>query len=146
VEAKQKKIAALKVLLWLGAVYHIPFPLVAMFNKTYVPIMANQFYGFNITITPQIAWLLNPLAAYMLAFGLFLAVAATDPIKYIKMIYAVLFLLLIRIIQRALFISSGSGEYISGDSYKIILDFCTCVLYWIAIFVMAKKVTCEKCA
>lgn len=144
-EADQKKVKVLKVLLWLGAAYHIPFPLVAMFCKNCVPAMAHQSYGFNITMTPQVAWLLNPLATYMLAFGLFLAVAATDPVKYKKLICAALLVLLIRIIQRALFLSTGSGEYISGNSAKIIFDLCICVLYWLALLVMTKKTTCEKC-
>lgn len=141
----QKKVEILKILLWLGAAYHIPFPLVAMFCKDCVPPMADHFYGFNIVITPQIAWLLNPLATYMLAFGLMLGLAATDPIKHKKLIHLALIILLIRILQRVLFIGTASGEYISGEPVKVVFDFAVCTLYWICLVFMTKKATCDKC-
>jgi hypothetical protein len=144
-EPDQKKVKILKVLLWMGAAYHIPFPLVAMFCKGCIPAMASQFYGFNITMTPQIAWLLNPLATYMLGFGMLLAVTATDPVKYKNFIGIALLVLLVRIIQRALFMTTASGEYISGDSAKILFDFVGCVAYWLALLVMTKMTTCPLC-
>ena len=72
----------LKGLLWFGAAYHVLLGLLGIFAKNSVVTFAKMFYNFNLTLDPQTYWILNPLAAYMLVFGLFMAVAATDPAKY----------------------------------------------------------------
>lgn len=140
---ENNKVKWLKILLWFGAFYHVVFALIGILGKQYAVTLAKVFYGFNLTMTPEVAWILNPLAAYMLAFGLFLGVAATDPLKYKGVINAALIFIVIRVIQRVFFLVTASGEFVAADPTKNVVDICSVVLYGLALFLVLKKVTCK---
>jgi len=137
----ENKVKWLKILLWFGALYHVLFALVGILGKEHIVTLAKVFYGFNLTMTPQVAWILNPLAAYMLAFGLFLGVAATDPLKYKNVIYAALIFIVVRVIQRVFFLVSASNSFIAGDTTKNIVDISSVVLYALVLFIVLKNAT-----
>lgn len=104
---------ALQLILYLVAAYHILLGLVGIFFKGYAVEAAKLFFSFNLTLTPEIYWILNPFAAYVLFFGIFMVVAATDPLKYRNIIYVGVGLFALRIIQRLFFAFTASADLIS---------------------------------
>ena len=130
----------LKGLLWWGAAFHIILGLIGLFAKGTVVLIAKSFYNFNLNLDPQTYWLLNPLASYMLVFGLFLAVSATDPQKYKNVIYVALFLILIRTVERIIFMVVSPESLVNSiDPVRMALDVGLTALYGILLFVFVRK-------
>ncbi len=130
----------LKGLLWWGAAFHIILGLIGLFAKEAVITIAKSFYNFNLVLDPQTYWLLNPLASYMLVFGLFLAVAATDPQKYKSIIYVALFLILVRTIERLIFMIISPQDLVSTlDPMNMVLDIVLTAIYGLLLFIAARK-------
>lgn len=98
----------LRTILYIVAAYHILLGLIGIFFKDYAVWAAKNFFSFNLTMDPQVYWVLNPFAAYVLIFGIFMALAATDPVKYKNIIYAGILLFAVRIIQRLIFAFSAT--------------------------------------
>lgn len=113
-------IKALKVLLWIVAVYHIALGLLGIFLKSQAVYLAKTFFNFNFELTQQAYWMINPFAAYILIFGVFMAVAAKDPIKFKNIIYAGVALIAIRIIQRVFFLLTATEGLVISPSRNII--------------------------
>ena len=130
----------LKGLLWLGFVYHVIISFLGMFAKDTVVTLAKVFYGFNLEITPQVLWILNPFGAYVLAFGAFMALLATDPVKYKKVIYVIPAFIAFRVIQRLYFIFVAPSGFMVGDPTKNLIDIALVVIYGGLVFWLAKKV------
>ena len=72
---------ALKVLLWWLVVFHGGLGLLGIFAKGSAETLAEQFFNFELELSPQTYWILNPFAAYLLAFSGFTAIAASNPRK-----------------------------------------------------------------
>jgi hypothetical protein len=111
--AEQK---ALKVILWIVAVYHIILGLFGIFAKDMAAYLANVAFNFNLTLNNEMLWVLNPFAAYLLVFGVFLAIAATNPQKYKNIIYAGVGLFALRIVQRIIFVATAPEGLIANTS------------------------------
>jgi hypothetical protein len=132
---------ALKILLWIVAVYHIGLGLLGIFAKDFAVTLAKNFFNFNLTLTDQIYWIINPLAAYILVFGIFMALAAKDPSKYKNVIFVGVALFAVRVIQRLVFfVTAPEGLVNNIDPTKNIIMLVVVAAIGIAMFVMAKKV------
>lgn len=127
----------LQSILYLVAAYHILLGLIGIFFKTYAIEAAKLFFSFNLTLTPQVYWILNPFATYVLFFGIFMAIAASDPLKYKNVIYAGIGLFALRIIQRVIFIFTASSEMVSVVSpIQNIIHIIVVAILGIAIITM----------
>lgn len=132
---------ALKVLLWIVAVYHIILGLLGIFAKEFSVNLAKSFFNFNLTLTDQMYWTINPLAAYILVFGLFMALAARDPVKFKNVIYVGVVLFAIRVLQRIFFFFTAPEGLINNiDPVRNIIMLLVVAIIGIAMFVMAKKI------
>jgi|SRR3989344_7643203 len=132
---------SLKILLWCVAIYHILIGLLGIFAKDTAVFIARSFFNFNLTLTPEMNWIINPLAAYILFFGVFMAVAAMDPVKYRNIIYAGVGLFALRVVQRIIFIIVAPEGLINQvDPVRNIIAIGIVAIIGIAMFVMAKKV------
>ena len=130
----------IKGLLWFGAVYHMLLGLLGIFAKDVVVTLAKNFYNFNLTLDAQTSWILNPLAAYMFVFGVLMAVAASDPSKYKKIIYAAVGLLFLRVVQRIIFeVVAPTGLIQTIDPVKNSIDLILIGIYSIVVLVLTKK-------
>ncbi|MDO8509291.1 MAG: hypothetical protein Q7S27_06450 [Nanoarchaeota archaeon] len=130
----------LSYLLWFGAVYHILLGLVGIFAKGLVASLAKNFYNFNLTLDPQTYWIINPLAAYMLIFGVFMAVTATSTTKYKSFVNVILALLVLRVIQRVFFITTSPADLINNvNPIKEWMDIGLVTAYAIIVFVLSRK-------
>ena len=131
----------LKVLLWYVALYHILLGLLGIFAKGSAISLANWFFNFNLTVTPEIHWILNPFAAYVLIFGVFMAVAATNPVKYKNIILVGVALIAIRFIQRLVFFYEAPVELINSvDPTRNILAMAIIAAIGLAMYLLVKKV------
>ena len=136
----ENSIKWLKGLLWYVAVYHILLGLLAIFAKSSAVSLANWFFNFNLTITPEVYWILNPFAAYLLIFGVFMAVAATDPVKYRNIILVGVVLIVIRALQRIVFVfESPEGLMSNVNPMRNILAIAIIVVIGLAMYLLSRK-------
>jgi hypothetical protein len=93
-----------RIVLVLIGVYHVGFAVLALFSENMVRWLGKAAFGITLDGNPQTLYLAKVLGLYGLAFGGFALVAASDPIKYHKLIWVMLGLYVLRIIDRALFL------------------------------------------
>ncbi len=128
---------ALKGLLLIVAIYHIALGLLGIFAKNLAVALARNFFNFNLALTDQIYWIINPFATYVLIFGFFMAVAASDPIKYKKVVYVGVALCTVRVAQRlAFFFIAPEGLVNNIDPIRNIIAIIVVSSIGIALFVM----------
>lgn len=131
----------LKGLLWYVAAYHILLGLLGIFAKDFAVSLANWFFNFNLTITPEVYWILNPFSAYVLIFGVFIALAATDPVKYKNIIIVGVVLIAVRVVQRLVFFfQAPEGLIRSVDPTQNILAIVIIMVIGLAMYLLARKV------
>ncbi len=97
----------LKLLLWDMALYHIFLGLIGLVYGNQLEYIAHSIFNLSLVITPQILALIRPLAAYLVVFGIMMAIAAYDPKRFRPIIYAGLVVLLFRLIQYLSIIFQG---------------------------------------
>ena len=137
----QNSYQALKVILWIVAAYHIVLGLLGIFAKGLSVVLAKIFFNFNLTLTPQMEWVINPFAAYLLIFGVFMALAAQDPVKYKNVIFAGIGLFALRIEQRiVIFIASPEGLVNQVDPTRNIIAIVIVSAIGVAMYVLARKI------
>lgn len=98
----------LRGILWAICGYHVVLGVLGIILPTelLLKIGASAFH-FSLTETPQIGWVARPFATYLLAFGVFMGIAARDPVKFRPIIYGGILLIGVRLIQRIIFMMSG---------------------------------------
>lgn len=130
----------LKGLLWFVGIYHILLGLLGIFAKNLAASLASIFFNFNLTLTPEIYWVLNPFSAYILIFGFFMVLAATDPVKYKNVILIGVFLFAIRIVQRIIFLFVAPEGLVNNiDPTRNILALAIVSVIGISIFILDRK-------
>lgn len=130
----------LKILLWFVAVYHILLGLLGIFAKETAVFIANNFFNFNLTLTDELLWVINPFATYLLFFGVFMAVAGMNPKKYKNIIYAGVGLFAVRVIQRIIFVVSAPEGLISNvDPIRNVLAIVVVAVIGLSMFFLTKK-------
>ena len=140
VNKNENAVKWLKGLLWFGAIYHLLLGLGGMFGGDLAVKLAKLFFGFNLELTTQVSWILNPFGAYVLAFGAFMAIIATDPAKYKKLIYVVPAFIGLRVVQRLYFMFMASGDLVLSKPTNNIIDIILVAIFGIILLVFAKKI------
>ena len=130
----------LKGLLWFVGVYHIILGLLGIFAKDLAATLAKLFFNFNLTLTDQMYWIINPFAAYLLIFGVFMILAAKDPVKYKNVIYVGIALFAIRVIQRIFFFFTASEGLInSSDPIRFLIAIIIVAAIGTTMFILTRK-------
>ena len=96
---------ALQLFLLLIAAYDIYLGVLGLFFRGDAVAHAANFFNFNLEVNSSTFWLIGLFSTYLIAFAGFLIVAATDPVKYIKIIYISIGIFVVRIVQRFQFMS-----------------------------------------
>jgi len=107
---------ALQVLLGVAAGYHIGLGLLGIFLKSRASELARDFFHFNLSATPEELWMINPFAAYLLAFGAMLGVTASNPLRFRPLVFVAVGLFVLRVVQRIMFFTTAA------DSLKSVAD------------------------
>lgn len=127
------------ILLFVG-IYHITIGLLGFFMKDLAIYLARTFFNFNLTLTPQVYWIINPFAAYVFIFGIFMAVAATNPVKYKAVVNIGVALFAIRIAQRAIFFFTAPENLIAvTDPIRNLIALGIITIIGILMFVLSRK-------
>ena len=130
----------LKLLLWVFAIYHIVLGVAAMFLSGLAEEVASIVFNFNLTLDTQTLWLLQPLSAYVLGFGLLMLIVLKDIKKYKPIIYIAVIFIAIRVVQRIAFLISG-GEFIfSADPIRNVISTSLLAIYGLLVFFLTRKV------
>lgn len=131
---------SLRVLLGVGALYHLLLGLAGLFMKDQAAELARLFFRFNLSPTPEILWLLNPFSAYLLAFGLLMAVTALDPVKYRAFVYVVVTLYAVRVLERIWFLVAGEEALrVAGNPVQQAIHLGVVVIMAGAMLVLASR-------
>ncbi|MCH7921291.1 MAG: hypothetical protein IIC50_25385, partial [Planctomycetes bacterium] len=111
----------LKGLLWWLVVFHTGLAILGIFAKETTVFLAEKFFNFKLELTPQMFWVINPFAAYLLAFGGFMAIAAIDPKRHKSVIYVGAGLLAVRAVQRTIFVITAPAALLVDTSKSSIV-------------------------
>lgn len=132
----------LKALLWWLVVFHGGLGLLVLFAKGSAEVLAERFFNFQLDLSPQMYWVLNPSAAYLLAFAAFMAIAAWNPRENVGLIYVAASLLGLRFLQRGYFLLTADDDLITAPSKgSIILTMVIVLAIAIALVVLTRNLS-----
>lgn len=94
-----------RIVLVLVGLYHVGFAALAFFSDRMAGAIAKAAFGITLNHEPQTLYLAKVLGLYGLAFGGVALVASSDPVKYRKLIWLMVGIYLLRILDRAVFLS-----------------------------------------
>lgn len=101
----------LRVLLAFIAIYHLGLGVLAIVSDGGFVWLARVLGGATTEASPQAIALMHPFGAYLAAFGVAMAVAAWDPVKYRALVSIAVVLFALRVIQRSLSIDESVAAY-----------------------------------
>lgn len=131
---------SLKIILWVVSVYHILIGLLGIFAKEKAVFIAKSFFNFNLTLTPEMNWIINPFTAYILVFGFFMAVAASNPVKYKSIVYVGVGLFALRVVQRIIFLVVAPEGLVSQvDPIRNVIAISIVAVLGLAMFLLVRK-------
>lgn len=129
--------APAKALLWVIALYHIVLGLLLIYSGELSIRAADAMYGWQITGSPELGILGEILGCYAIAFGLMMAVAAGDPVRYRSLLTVGIVLIALRLLQRLIFAGKvmevfqvSSGRYWSAFVFVLLLG---ALLTWVRL-------------
>ncbi len=93
----------IKILLWIIAVYHVASGILIIASGDLALWFARAYYGWTIDGSTELGILAQLLGCYAIAFGLMLATAARDPVRYRSFLTVGVVLIALRVFQRAYF-------------------------------------------
>ncbi len=130
----------LKGLLWWLVIFHAGIGLLGIFAKQTAVFLAEQFFNFKLELTPQMYWVINPFAAYLLAFAGFMAIAATNPKQHKSVIYVGAGVLALRAFQRVFFLITASDDLVANASmFAIVLTIVVVSIITLALVLLTRK-------
>jgi len=113
------KLATLRSVLVLVAVSNVLIGIAANLGPDLAPdflrIVARSYGVANLAMSPQLAYILKPLGAYMIALGALAFVASRNPVRHRVLVYGIAGLLGLRVLQRIIFGAEAQAAFgISG--------------------------------
>lgn len=94
-----KALQALKLFMWGVCAFHVVVGIGLNVSPAFPQAMAG-YYGATVNWTPDFLYIIKPLGAFMLVMGVLAAVAATDPLRNVPIIYGFILLFVLRTLQR----------------------------------------------
>lgn len=134
-----KAVVILKLFLWFICLFHI----IVGVGLNVWPDMAGHMakcYGVKVPLTPQLAYMLKPLGAFMFALGLFAMIAAKDPIKHISTVYIFATLFTIRGLHRLIFQSDIERLFMIPSS-KLLMGMAVFIAMAVLLLVLGMSVS-----
>jgi hypothetical protein len=96
-----KALQALKLFMWGVCAFHVIVGIGLNVSPAFPQAMAG-YYGATVNWTPDFLYIIKPLGAFMLVMGVLAAVAATDPLRNVPIIYGFILLFVLRTLQRVI--------------------------------------------
>lgn len=99
---KNSSLVILKVFIWCICAFHVIVGLGLNVSTEFPPLMAT-YYGAQVEWTPQFAYIIKPLGAFMFVLGVLAAFAALNPLSHRAIVNGFALLFAIRAFQRLIF-------------------------------------------
>jgi len=96
-----KALQVLKLFMWGVCAFHVIVGIGLNVSPAFPQAMAG-YYGATVHWTPDFLYIIKPLGAFMLVMGVLAAVAATDPLRNVPIIYGFILLFVLRTLQRVI--------------------------------------------
>ena len=123
--------------LGLLAAYHLILGGLMLFSGELTVKLLKLSMGANIMETPALGVVSEILACYILAFGLMIALAAVEPVKYRGLISIGIVLIAIRLFQWCFFAGDtiavfniAPGQYWTGGALLAAFGVCLSIFRW----------------
>lgn len=94
---------AIRILLWLTAVYHLVAGVAATIAQEKAVALGAFLFGMSITLTPETALLVRYLGVFGITLGVLAALAACDPVKNRCIVTGMAVYFLVRAFDRVVF-------------------------------------------
>lgn len=125
---------ALTALLWFVCAFHVVVGLGVNVSSAFPQAVAN-YYGAEIIWTPELAYIVKPVGAFMLALGFMAALAARNPLGNAAIVYGFVLLFTMRGLQRLVFqneIATALSIETSRNIINAVFFFAlAAVLFWL---------------
>jgi hypothetical protein len=95
--------AAIRVLLWLTAAYHLVAGVAATIAQEQAVALGAFLFGMSITLTPEASLLVRYLGVFGITLGVLAACAALDPVGNRKIVLGLIVYFLVRAGDRIVF-------------------------------------------
>lgn len=122
----------LKAYMWFIALFHLVVGIALNVSPGMTRSIAAA-YGATVDWTPQFAYILHPLGAFMIALGLMAIAAARDPHRYQWVVLGFVALFAMRALQRLVFagvLSSGFGIPTTRNTANMVIFAVQAVLVY----------------
>jgi hypothetical protein len=132
------KEAALKVVLWAIALYHVVLGGGAFLSAGAAEQIAQSLFGITLTLDPAMAFVVKVLGVYAITFGVVTAIAARDPVRHRVLLNVIVFLYVLRILNKLLF----KTEYVTGleiSSTRVWVESALLAVFGLAVFVLRPR-------
>lgn len=132
------KEAALKVVLWAIAAYHIVLGGGAFLSARVAEQVAQSLFGIHLTLDPAMAFVVKVLGVYAITFGVVTAVAARDPARHRVLLNVIVLLYVLRIANKLLF----KNEYVTGlevSSARVWIESALLAAFGLAVLVLRPR-------
>ena len=128
----------LKAVLWMIAVYHFVMGVGAFLSADLAQKMAHSIFGIDLTLDPATSFIVKVLAVYAITFGEIAMIAARDPMRYRVLLNVVVFLYVLRIVNKIVF----KSQYVAGLHIAPTRVWVECVLmagFALAVYVLRPR-------
>jgi hypothetical protein len=137
----KKSHIALRVIFGLVAISNIVVGLLGVIPAIPVSKVATLFYSAVLTASPQLEHITQMFGAYMLTLGILAALAIKNPAQNRYIIYGVVFMLLLRTLQRVLFAGQASLVF---DIPLVIYWVQTVIYFAVAVLLVLLRPRVDK--
>ena len=132
------KNTALKVILAIISVYHVGLGVIAFFPFELVASIVNSVFGMQFTESGQIIYLGHLFGIYTIIFGLLIAVAAVNPMKYRSIINVAVALYALRLLNRIMFSSTLTNDFSVATPY-LVLEVVLLLFFGISLYTLRPR-------
>ena len=99
---KSKITGVLQAFLWFICAFHVIVGLGLNVSSAFPQVVA-EYYGAQVSWTPELLYIVKPVGAFMLALGVLAGAAARDPLGHRSIVYGFVVLFVMRGMQRLVF-------------------------------------------
>jgi hypothetical protein len=128
-----------KALAGFMGVYHLLIGILGLASGEMAARVGVVVYGAHVEVTPLFSYMAKYLAAYVIAFGVMMLFAASDPVKYRKLVYVAVLLAVVRILSRLIFASELQAAFRIGMNRSLITIATVAILNLGLLLLMPKQ-------
>ena len=133
----------LKLVLWGIGLYHVVLGGGAFLSAGLAQQMAKTLFGIEIALDPAMSFVAKVLGVYAITFGIVAFIAARDPARYRVLLNLIVFLYVLRILNKILF----KADYLSGlhvSPTRLWVETALLTGFALAVFILRPRALPER--